>query len=78
MYGFMKGIRLFGFILAGLAVMILCGSVYFHDAYASEPADKPSPVVKYTLADWKKAELNDGVLHLDVSEYKLDFNHPLP
>ena len=74
----MKGIRLFGFFLAGLAVMMMCGSVYFHDAYASEPADKPSLVVKYTLADWKKAELNDGVLHLDVSEYKLDFNHPLP
>ena len=33
---------------------------------------------QYTLAEWKKAPVEDGVLHLDVSEYKLDFNHPLP
>ena len=34
----------------------------------------------YTLHDWniKDWDSMTGELHLDVSEYKLDFNHPLP
>ena len=31
----------------------------------------------YTLADWKGVDA-DKELTLNVSEYKLDFNHPLP
>ena len=34
----------------------------------------------YTLADWniKDWDSQKGELELDVSEYKLNFNHPLP
>ena len=34
----------------------------------------------YTLADWniKDWDAAKGELALNVSEYKLDFNHPLP
>lgn len=34
----------------------------------------------YTLADWniKDWDSSNGELQLDVNEYKLDFNHPLP
>lgn len=31
----------------------------------------------YTLADWKGLRA-DTLLQLNVSEYKLDYNHPLP
>jgi hypothetical protein len=34
----------------------------------------------YTLGDWyiKDWDSQNGELNLDVSEYKLNFNHPLP
>ena len=34
----------------------------------------------YTLGDWniKDWDRQNGELNLDVSEYKLNFNHPLP
>ena len=37
----------------------------------------PAMAQTYTLADWKGLRA-DTVLSLNVSEYKLDFNHPLP
>ena len=34
---------------------------------------------QYTLNDWKIEGVNEnGTLHLNVSEYKLNYNHPLP
>ena len=34
---------------------------------------------QYTLKDWNIEGVNEnGVLHLNVSEYKLNYNHPLP
>lgn len=54
------------------ALSIFCMAILCCTSFAQQKV--------YTLADWniKDWDSSNGELQLDVNEYKLDFNHPLP
>ena len=56
------------------SLMLLCAVQFLVLSSQFSTAKAQAP---YTLADWKGLK-GDMVLQLNVSEYKLDFNHPLP